>query len=110
MAEVNKITGLVVGQYGTALQFTIVDANGSAVDISSYATAKTAYLRSPYDNKLVTHDATFVTDGTNGQIKFTPATGEIDRPGLWTLQFKLATASAVVYTSIASVLVERALG
>lgn len=109
MAEINKVKGIVVGQFGEALQFTIVDSAGNAVDISAYNSTKQAFLRSPFTLKPLTYTATFVTDGTNGQLQFTPATGDIDRPGTWQLQFKLPSASATRYTQIADVEVEKVL-
>ena len=110
MAEVNNIVGIVVGQGGEALQFTIKDSDGNAVDISAYSGTKTAYLRSPEALLTKTYTATFVNSGTDGQIQFTPSTGDIDRPGTWELQFKLTAASVVRYTEVAKVNVEKALG
>ena len=110
MAQINRIKGIVVGQYGEALQFTIVDKDGNAVDISSYSSTKQAFLRDPFTLKPLTYTATFVSDGTNGQIQFTPTLStDIDRPGTWELQFKLSSASATRYTQIANVEVEKIL-
>ena len=110
MAEINRIRGIVVGQYGEAIQFTIVDSDGNAVDLSGYNATKTAYLRGPFSTPVKTYTATFVTDGTNGQIKFTPSSGDISVPGDWELQFKLTSASITRYTQVAIVEVEKALG
>lgn len=110
MAEINNIKGIVVGQYGESLQFTIVDSNGNAVDISSYSSTKTAYLRSPDSLLLKSYTATFVSSGADGQIQFTPGSGDIDRAGSWELQFKLTSASTTRYTLVAKVEVEKAIG
>lgn len=109
MAEINRIRGVVVGQYGEALQFTIVDKDGNAVDISAYNQTKTATLRDQFTLKTLSYTATFVTDGTNGQIQFTPASGDIDRPGDWELQFTLTSITAKRLTAVAVVGVEKAL-
>jgi len=83
MAELNKIKGMVVGEYGVAKQLTIVDDDGVAIDISSYTTSKVVTLKAPFNMKTVTLTATFVTTGTDGKITFTPAAGEVSIPGIW---------------------------
>jgi len=101
MAEINKVKGIVVGQYGNAVQLQVVDNDGQAVDISAYSSTKTLVLREPFTNKTLSYTATFVTDGTNGQFQFTPAAAtEIDRPGKWEGQLKLTSASAVAMTVV----------
>jgi len=106
MAELNKITGVVVGQYGEAIILAIVDDNGVAIDVSSYATAKTLTMRDKYTLKVLSYSLTFVTDGTNGQVKFTPASGDIDRAGDWEGQIELDTASARAITQRFTIEVE----
>ena len=110
MAEINKIKGIVVGQGGEALQFTVVDVDGNAVNLSSYNSTKTAYLRGPFGTPSKSYTVTFVTDGTNGQLQFTPTAGDIDQPGDWELQVKLTSATATRYTQVATVEVEKGIG
>lgn len=109
MAEIGKIKGLVVGQYGEAIILTVVDKNGTAVDVSAYTTSITVTLRDPYTLKTVSSTGSFVTSGTDGKIQFTPASGEIDRAGTWEGQIKLEKASAIALTSIFDVEIERKL-
>jgi hypothetical protein len=111
MAEINKITGVVVGQFGEAIQLTVVDNNGIAINVSSYTGTKNLYIRPPDALKTVTYTWSFVSDGTNGQIQFTPAAStEIDRPGTWKGQavFKIGS-SVVAKTVLFDMIVEEAL-
>lgn len=98
MAEINVITGVVVGQYGEAIQMKVVDKNGNAIDISGYTGTKTLLVRSPDHLKELSWSASFVTDGTNGQFQVTPTSGDIDRPGDWEATLSLASGSAVAKT------------
>lgn len=107
MAELNVITGMVVGQYGEAVQLTIADDDGNAADISTYTSSITVTLRDPKALKTLSYTATFVTNGTNGQIQFTPASGDIDRPGTWEGQVKLAHATGAALTKVFEVVVEK---
>lgn len=109
MAEINKIEGITVGQYGDAITLTVVDKNGTAVDVSAYTTSLLVTLRDPHTLKSVACTGSFVTDGTDGKIQFTPAAGDIDRPGKWEGQIKLEKASAIAITRIFTLEVERKL-
>lgn len=106
MAELNKITGIIVGQYGEAIILQIVDDNGVAVDVSSYTTSKTVTLRDRFGAKVLSYAATFVTTGSDGQIQFTPANGDIDRAGEWVGQVELETVAARAITVPFTVQVE----
>lgn len=110
VTEIDKIKGLVVGQGGEALQFTVVDSDGNAVDISSFNSTLTAYLRDQYGLITKNYTLTFVGAGTDGQVKFTPTAGDIDRAGVWLLQFKLTKTGVVRYVGPAEVYVSPALG
>ncbi len=96
--EINKVTGIVVGQYGEAIVLQVVDDDGNAIDISAYTTSKICTLRDPFTNKSFDATATFVTDGTNGQFQFTPTAGQFDRSGTWEGQLKLESASALKFS------------
>jgi hypothetical protein len=108
MAEIGRIKGVVVGQYGQAISLTVVDRRGNAVDISTYTTI-TVSLRDPFTLKTLTYSASFITDGTNGQIQFTPATGDIDRSGDWEGQISLDKATARALTSVFTVEIQKRL-
>ena len=72
-----------VGDIGTQFTLTISDA-GKAVDLSS-ATTKQIIFRKPDAVKL-TKTAEFVTDGTNGQVKYLSISGDLDLAGFWRVQ------------------------
>jgi len=97
MAQINILNGVFVGEYGDPIIFTMVDEDGTAVDISSY-TAMTVSVRSPDELKDVDWTGSFITDGSDGQLQITPSNGDIDRVGVWKGQIKL-TKSGVVSKS-----------
>lgn len=109
MAELNKIKGLVVGQYGESVSLTVVDKNGNAVDISTYTSGIAVVLRDPKSLKTITFSGSFVTDGTDGKVRFTPTSGDLDRPGTWEGQISLTKAGTVARTRVFDVEVEKAL-
>lgn len=88
-----------VGDIGTAIQVTLYDGS-TALDVSG-AASLTMYLTKPSGTTL-TKTATNVTDGTNGQIKYTTISGDIDEAGLWTLQVKVVLVNGNTwYTDVA---------
>jgi hypothetical protein len=97
MAELNKITGMSVGQFGVAVSTVIVDNDNIFIDISSYTT-KQVKLRSPKALKTVTLSVSFTTDGSDGAVYFTPGDGDIDRPGTWLGMIILSKSGAETHT------------
>lgn len=73
---------------GTVFVFPITDG-GATLDLSS-ATVKQVKFRKPKTATLaaetVTKTATFVTDGTDGLLKYTTVETDIDRKGTWSVQ------------------------
>lgn len=108
--ELNKIKGIVVGQYGESISLTVVDKNGSAVDISSYTSGTTVTLRDPFSLKTLSYAGSFVSDGTDGKVKFTPASGDIDRSGTWEGQIELTKSGVVKPTRVFTLEIEKRLG
>lgn len=94
MAELNRLTGIVVGQYGEPIYITVVDDNGNSINISGYTTLKQVTIFNPGSLTVKSYTAAFTTDGTDGGLNFTPATGDIDGAGTWKGQVRLKTASA----------------
>lgn len=94
MAELNRITGIVVGQYGEPIYITIVDDSGTAINISGYTTSKQVTIFNPNSLTTKTYTASFTTTGVDGGLNFTPAAGDIDGAGIWKGQVRLKTASA----------------
>lgn len=84
-----------VGDYGTVITLTFYD-DTTLVDISG-ATTKTVYLKKP-NGSVLTKTGVFVTDGSDGKLKYTLVDGDIDMDGLWKIQGYIATASGQWYS------------
>lgn len=74
------------------------EANGSAIDISN-AQSKSIIFKKP-DGTKIEKSASFYTDGTDGIITYTSASGDIDQNGVWRMQGYCAVNSSTHYTSI----------
>lgn len=98
MTKANLVENVVVGEYGYPIYLWLVDEDNIDVDISSYNTIQ-VLLRSPDDLKLVTYTASLFSDGTDGRLTFTPASGDLDRPGVWSGIVKLTVTSTSVTKS-----------
>ena len=93
------MTGEVhVDDVGTVFQVTIKDEDEVVVDVSN-ALTKTIYFRKP-NGTLLTKTASFVTDGTDGQIKYTTESGDIDAAGNWSLQSFVDFGTTEFYSDI----------
>jgi hypothetical protein len=98
MATLNKIEGLVVGQYGTAVELQVVDSDGNAEPIDSY-TGITVVLRSQDWKTSLEFTGAFSTDGTDGKLVFTPTSGNtFDRSGTWNGQVEFTATSILAMT------------
>jgi hypothetical protein len=78
MAEIH------VGDIGTAFIVTVKDEDEAIVDVSTATTKQIIFKKS--DGSVVTKTASFVTDGTDGQIKYVSVADDLDVAGLWYLQ------------------------
>lgn len=67
------------------------------IDISD-ATNLTIYFYKP-DGTILTKTATFVTDGTDGQIKYPSVDGDLDQSGIWRIQAKIDFGAGSSYHS-----------
>lgn len=85
------------GDIGTQLEVAFFDGP-SAVDIST-ATTKNILLKKP-DGTLLTKAGTFVTDGSDGRIKYTTVSGDLNADGLWRIQGHVITSTGEWKTSI----------
>lgn len=77
-----------VGDVGTVIQVTLQgnDSNcvASALDISA-ATTLEIRLKKP-DGSVLTKNASFVTDGSDGKINYTTIAGDLDQAGVWKVE------------------------
>lgn len=80
MAAANEIHK---GDIGTQFKVTIKDGT-SAVNISS-ATTKQLRLKKP-SGVILTKNASFFTDGSDGIVTYTSVSGDLDTVGTWFIQ------------------------
>ena len=87
-----------VGDIGTVLNHTIKDQDDAVVDISS-ANERKIIFNKP-DGTAVVKTGTLTTDGTDGQMYYTTASGDLNLEGNWTRQGKVTFGSNVWYSDI----------
>lgn len=83
---------------GTIFLVTIKDENDAVVDVST-AITKNLIFKKP-DGTIETRAASFVTDGTDGQIKYITVSGDLDTHGAWSLQAFVDFGSTEWYSDI----------
>lgn len=84
-----QIEEIHIGDVGTDFQVTIkecVDGKVQVVDVSGATTLEIIFERG--DKTVVTKTATFVTDGTDGKIRYVSETGFLNSAGDWRMQGK----------------------
>ena len=86
------------GDIGTILRLTVKDGT-DAIDLSA-ATTKEIVLRKP-SGSMVTKDATFTTDGSDGQIQYTTVADDLDEAGIWRIQARVVLLGGTWRTDIA---------
>jgi hypothetical protein len=85
----NRIKGVIAGQYGKVIALSLVDVDGIAVDLTTY-TAVVVRALSP-DAQTTKQFAGAITSATGGGISFTPDSGTyFTRDGDWEGQVQLS--------------------
>jgi len=79
-----------VGDIGTKLVLEIIES-GVAADISAATNMRMRFQKPSGDT--LDKAATFVTDGTDGQIQYVTVSGDLDETGWWTRQAFLTLGS-----------------
>jgi uncharacterized protein YfaS (alpha-2-macroglobulin family) len=87
-----------VGDVGVALDFTVTDEDGDAIDLSLATLLR--YRITKQDGTLLTKTPSFVTDGTDGQLRYSTQTGDIDQAGLWRIQAYVEVSGLKLSTDI----------
>lgn len=92
--------GIAVGNYGQVGKLTFIDTdNSTAEDISTYSDTIQMIIKDPSGNQQ-TVTAAFDSDGTDGIIKYTVATGIFDESGWWYVRGKVTdTGNATLSTA-----------
>lgn len=106
MTELNKVEGLVAGQYGEAVSLQVVDDDGQPVDLSAYTAA---ILRAISDDAQETSQfACTITSATGGTFTFTPdTTNNFIRPGTWEAQVQFSDTGVLALTVPFQIIVEK---
>ena len=74
------------GNIGTVFRITVKDGD-DIVDVSTVL-SKLMYFSKP-NGEVLTKNASFYTDGVDGVIQYTSASGDLDQVGTWELQSKI---------------------
>lgn len=96
-----------VNDVGTVFKVTIADCPDS-LDVSS-ATTKTLKFKKP-SGEVLSKAGVFFTDGTDGIIKYTSVSGDLDECGRWELQAFLVLGVSSYHSDVAKFRVFRNLG
>ncbi len=86
-----------VGDIGTIMETTIKNDN-VPVDISS-AITKNILLKNP-SGTLLTRPGVFITDGTDGGLKYTAIAGDLDESGVWQIQAYIVISTGEWHSDI----------
>ncbi len=92
------------GDYGGIIRVRVRE-DGAVKDVSGYTTRQFRLIR-PTDKVETIVTATFTTDGTDGLLQYTVASGLLSKKGAWRIQVLLTSASAYVQSSIGQFPVE----
>jgi hypothetical protein len=81
------------------VNFNITVMNGTAVLNVSNANSISIIFQKPDGSDLI-KTATLVTDGTDGNIRYTSVSGDLDQIGTWQIQAKVNFGASVFSTDI----------
>ncbi len=83
-----------VNDVGTQFLVTIVDSDENPMDISN-AITKEVIFKKP-SGMLVTHPATYYTNGSDGKIYYVSQENDLDEIGAWKIQCHIETSGIVL--------------
>jgi len=87
-----------VGDEGVSIVVALTDPSGNPIDIRT-ATSKKIRLGRP-DGTSEDFDASFLTDGSDGQLVYTTTDGDIDQAGEWQVQGLIVIGGAAKSSSV----------
>jgi hypothetical protein len=87
-----------VGDVGTAIEFTVTDQDGAALDLSAYD-ALTILVTRP-DGTTLQKAATPSGDGTDGRMRYVTAADDLNDPGTYRFQGVVDLASGLWHTDV----------
>jgi hypothetical protein len=98
MSTITVLEEVHKNDIGTVIEITLKNG-ASVVDISS-ATTKEIKLKKPVSATVLTKAAVFVTDGTDGKMKYTTISGDLDEVGVWQVQGHIINPSGEWHSDI----------
>jgi len=91
-----SLEGIIAGDFGQPIMLTCKDKDtDNAVDISAYTTSQEMIFKDP-DGNMHAETAAFVTDGSDGQVTYTPDDGGDvnDEDGEWYVRARVVKSDA----------------
>ena len=88
-----------VSSYGWNFDLRVVDSVAAPIDVSA-ATTIEFLAKKPSASTSMVLAATFVTDGIDGRLRHTVASGEIDTVGTWQIQTHVVMPGAELFSSV----------
>jgi hypothetical protein len=85
-----------IGEIGLEIQFQLLDENGSILDVSG--TTVTILIHKP-SGVYISKSASFLTDGSDGLIRYATQSGDLDESGEYQAQAKIEWAGGVLLYS-----------
>lgn len=86
-----------VDDVGTNFRATIKNEDDVVVDVS---TATVTFIFRKPDGNLMSRATTFITNGTDGLVKYTTVAGDLDQHGSWELQAFVDYGSTEWYSDV----------
>lgn len=88
-----------VDNTGTVFQFQVLDQDSAAVPLGGHTT-QMVFSR-PDSTRLVVSPS-FLTDGSDGYIRYSTISGDLNQAGMWRVQVVVFSGSATWYSNTLS--------
>lgn len=89
-----------VGDIGTIFEVTVTDRDGAAINLATATTLSIIFAKP--DGTTETKTATLSGDGTDGKMRYSSVSGDLDTPGVWQLQGYVVDGSYTNYSDSAT--------
>ena len=93
-----------VDDFGTPFTLTIYKYDNTILDLTNSLTRQIIFIKP--DTSRVTTTGSFVTDGSDGKITYTSASGLLDTAGDWKIQGRIVFANGTWSTEVQGFVVE----